>query len=122
MLKKNLKGITLIEVFIASFIFIISVSAVFSTLITTRRPAINNEQELQGALVLRNKLEFLRSKVDTRHIAFGTGIMNNELSEGTHIVNSLGPGGIYNIIYNVTRDSTTGVLEVNATAYWPDSI
>ena len=121
MLKINSNGITLLEVFVAAFIFIISVSAVFATLNSTRKPAINNDAELQAALVLKGTLDSLRSKVDVRNQSLSTGLLNNELSIGTHWVNRIGPANIYNVTYVVSQGGA-GSLQVTANVIWPDTL
>ena len=128
MLKKNLKGITLLESFLAAFIFVTSVAAIFVTMNALRKPAMNNETALNGALVLRNFLENLRSKVDSRNFsAFSSANPTNQiystgdLTSGAHD----GPsnvGGLYNIYYNVSVDSSTKAIKVNAKVNWPDAL
>jgi|GEM_PF-7044360 len=76
MIINNSKGITLLEAFISAFIFLISVSAIFASLASLRKPAVTNEQQVAAALLGRAVLEDLRSQVDTQSSQF--------LQEGQH--------------------------------------
>ena len=112
MLRNNSKGITLLEAFLSAFIFVISVAAIFATLNSLRKPAVNNELAIGAALAASNVLEDLRSKVDARDME-----TSDVWTDGEH-----GPitVGIYSVYYNVVKDATTGVRQVNASVTWPD--
>ncbi|MBI3602501.1 MAG: hypothetical protein HY209_06380 [Candidatus Omnitrophica bacterium] len=119
MLKINTQGMSLLEAFLAAVIFVISVAAVFTTLIGTRRPAVNNDQMTTAALVAKNVLEDLRSKVDA--LDYPTG----NLSSGTHTLTGQGPSGLYNVYYNVTLLNAldpNSARQVNLTVTWPDAV
>ncbi len=118
MIKKNNKGITLLEAFLAAFIFIISVSAIFVTMTNLRKPAVNNEQAVAAALTLSNILEDLRSKVDSRD--YDTGKLSIRPEDNPHKI-SLGTQ--YKIAYNVTADpSGSGARKVDASIFWNDTL
>ena len=89
MIKKNLKGIGLLEAFLAAFIFVIAVSAIFAGLSSLRKPAVKNEQELTAALAGRAVLEELRSNV-------ATGDDEGYLKAGMH------PPGAYPVSMNTS--------------------
>ena len=80
--KKSSKGVSLIEAFLAAIIFAISVSAIFATLYSLRKPAINNEQTLEAARVTSNFLDSLRSKIDTRDMSCGNDYCG-DLTDGS---------------------------------------
>jgi Tfp pilus assembly protein PilV len=116
MLIKNLKGVSLLEAFLASIIFIIGISSVFITLSTLRRPAVNNEQAVGAALVLSNMLDSLRSEIDKRDVD-STGEYVGNLRTGTY-----GPitSGDYTMYYNVYDAS--GARRIDANVTWVDAI
>lgn len=115
MFKRNLKGITLLEAFLAAFIFIVSVSAIFITMTALRKPAVNNERAVAAAMTLRNVLEDLRSKVDSRDI--DTGALSP--SPPPHHLTVTSSDVTYEIYYNVTLDASGG-RSVEANISWPD--
>ena len=116
--KKNIKGFTLLEAFLAAFIFIISVAAIFVTMTALRRPAVNNEQAVQAAIVLRDTLEDLRAKVDGADNAANTG----DLSLGAHppVIKTVN-GVNFNVSYLVIADGVNGGKIVDATVTYPDA-
>ena len=117
MIKKNLQGFTLLEAFLAAFIFIISVAAIFVTMTALRKPAVNNEQGVKAALMLRDVLEELRAKVDSREGGLGA------LQAGNHPLPPITQDGIvYTLSYFVTVDAVTGVRSVTATANYTDAL
>lgn len=120
MFKKNLKGIGLLEAFLAAFVFVIAISSIFATLSSIRKPVVHNEQELTAALAGQSVLEELRSKV-----AFGdhisTGSCSSAKNFDTHCTHTA-TSGIYTIQYTVTSDSAGGVRKVDATVSWPDAM
>ena len=98
----------------AAVIFVISISAIFTTLIGVRRPAVNNDQMTTAAMVARNVLEDLRSKVDTQDT---TGL----LSVGPHTINS----GNYTVNYTVNLVNSldpNSARQVSMNVTWPDAI
>ena len=107
------------ETFIAAFVFIISVAAIFSTMLSMRRPVVNNDQELRAALYLRTTLEEFRMRVDSNH-ANSDFILNGDLSPGSHNMDGVGPGGIYNIDYNISIEPASGAYKMDASIDWPD--
>lgn len=64
MLKNNHKGVTLVEAFLASLIFVVSVSAILVSIVALRKPAVTNTQEKEAVLVGQQILEEFRSNVD----------------------------------------------------------
>jgi Tfp pilus assembly protein PilV len=119
MLKRNLKGLSLLEVFLSAVIFVTSTAAIFLTLNVARKPAVNRDQSIGAALAIRNVFEDLRSKVSTSEMSAAGAYSTGDLTEGTH-----GPifSGIYNIYYNVTTNAATGVRRVTANAVWTDAL
>ncbi len=81
MLNKNSKGITLLETFLAAFVFVIAVSAIFLVLKSLRKPVIDNDQAVGAALATRTVLEDLRSKIDPSNINSVTGDYIQDLSQ-----------------------------------------
>jgi len=124
MFIKNSHGVSLIEGFLAGIIFIIAVTAIFSSLTSLRRPAVNNEKATEAALVLSNFLDDIRAKVSAND-ASGVSPVGAYADEGL-----LGPGinhgpvtiGLYNIFYNVTLDPTTGARKVDANIIWNEAM
>lgn len=113
-------GVTLIEGLMAAIIFAIAAAAIFNTLNSIRKPAIQNEQATKAALVLSNYLDDLRAKISANDIASGAGVYGNQLNPGLN----QGPwpleGGLYNIWCNVTQDVATGATRVDANIVWED--
>ncbi len=62
--KLNSSGFSLLEILLASIIFIISVAGVFVTLTAVRKPVIDKENSLTAAVFGRQVLEALRSSVN----------------------------------------------------------
>ena len=119
MLNKNSRGFTLLEAFLAAFLFVTSVAAIFVTMNALRKPAVNNERMLEGALILKDFLEELRSKVDHREfdnpMVFTNGVHNPDPVVGP-------TSGIpFTIQYNVVTEAS-GVKRVTATVTWPDTL
>ena len=63
---KNLNntGVTLLEILLASIIFVISVAGIFATLSAVRSPVGNKENALAAALFGKQVLETLRTEVN----------------------------------------------------------
>jgi Tfp pilus assembly protein PilV len=120
-LIKNSKGVSLIEGFLAGIIFIIAVTAIFSSLNAMRKPAVNNEKATEAALVLSNFLDDIRAKVSAADAdgTLGAYADGGVLDEGQN----RGPitRGSYNIFYNVYVDGT-GARKVDANIIWDDAI
>ena len=98
MLKINTKGVSLVEAFLAAFIFIVSVSAILVTLTSIRKPAVNSDRSTEAALIAQKILDDLRSKVDSRDYDSG------DLSLGSHPPreeSSKDMGGGYSVRYGV---------------------
>ena len=109
------------EAFLSAFIFIISVSAIFSTLSSLRKPAVDNEQAVGAALAMRNVLEDLRSRVDNRDLGYDTSDLS--VAGNPHGPIRITSGSTtYTIYYNVSIDSATGARQVDANASWPDAL
>jgi|CXWL01.1.fsa_nt_gi Tfp pilus assembly protein PilV len=116
--RRNIKGFTLLEAFLAAFIFIISVSAIFVTMTALRKPAVNNEQAVQAAILLRDTLEELRAKVDSVDEAGNIG----DLSLGSHSINTKTLNGVPVVInYLVSADGSGGKI-VDATMTYSDAL
>ena len=131
MLRNNTKGISLIEAFLSSIIFIVSVAAVFSTLTSLRKPAVNNDLMVGGAIAGRDVLENLRAKMDANDKVFLSGVYTGDRSldstpaNNPHWVNNIGSGiggRLYNVEYIVTQVGTSGALQVDTNVYWDDGI
>lgn len=124
MLKKNIKGVTLLEAFLAAFLFVTSVAAIFVSMNALRKPATNNERKVTAAILLKTYLEDLRSKVDNREYSDTSGVFQT----GTHppLPLPLTPpntvsiaGVLYTISYSVNAEFE-GSKQVNATITWVD--
>ena len=120
MLIRNSKGVSLIEGFLAGIIFIIAVTAIFSALTTMRKPAVNNEQATEAALVLSNFLDDIRAKVSDSDLNGTVGAYNTSGLLATGANRGPVSMGIYNIFYNVTENSATGARRVDANIIWND--
>ena len=97
---KNLNNaaFSLLEVLLASIIFVISITGVFVTLTAVRKPVADKESALSAAVFGKQVLEALRSQVDARTSAnyysdpycsgSGSGIVCTDfsLAVGTHQV------------------------------------
>ena len=134
MLKKNIKGITLLEAFLASFIFVTSVAVIFVTMNALRKPALDNERAVNGSLVLRNFLEDLREQVDSQKYApfdssnptaqyYMSGGLVGNLVATSYVGPIVSMGDVnYSIFYNVTLDPVSRAKRVDAKVNWPDSL
>ena len=123
MINQNSKGVSLIEAFLAAIIFIIAVAAVFSTLNSLRKPAVNNEQATAAALVLSNFLDDIRSKIsgeDLNAPGGAVGAYTNVLNPSVDSCPA-GLGAPYQICYNVTLEPS-GARKVDANITWADAM
>ena len=102
---KNLNntGVTLLEILLASIIFVISVAGIFATLNAVRVPVANKENSLAAAVFGKQILETLRTQVNAGTAAFygtcssGAGTVASpcqdfSLTLGTHLANM--PAGL----------------------------
>lgn len=119
MFKKNSKGLSLLEAFISSIIFVIATAAIFVTLNGLRKPAVNNEQALSAALTLKNVLEDLRGQVSQADMNPSGVYTSGNLTDGQH--GPISTGG-YTIYYNVTTDGTTKARRIDANVSWTDAM
>jgi Tfp pilus assembly protein PilV len=62
--KLNNTGVTLLEILLASIIFVISVAGIFATLSAVRTPVGNKENALAAAVFGKQVLETLRTQVN----------------------------------------------------------
>jgi Tfp pilus assembly protein PilV len=120
---------TLLEVLLASVIFVISVAGVFATLSAVRQPVLQKERSLTAAVFGQQELEILRSQVNANNIDPATGnyIAGNPLAVGSH---ALAPvfdqnGTKYTISYTVSCAvagcPAGGAMMVNLTVTFPDA-
>src|SRR5208283_5404612 len=83
---------TLLEVLLASIIFIVSVLGVFSTLSAVRQPVMEKERGLTAAVFGQQLLEYLRSQVNASQVntdpVHPCYSYSNLLSFGTHLTAS----------------------------------
>jgi Tfp pilus assembly protein PilV len=93
MRMKNLNNtaFSLLEILLASIIFIISIGGVFATLNAVRVPVANKENALSAAVFGKQVLEALRSQVSEQaglnfYTNCGTGCTDFSLALGTHNV------------------------------------
>jgi len=63
-MKTTRSAFTLLEVLLASVVFIVSIAGVFSTLTYVRAPVVSKENALSAAVFGKQVLESLRSQVD----------------------------------------------------------
>jgi Tfp pilus assembly protein PilV len=87
----NKTGVTLLEILLASIIFVISVAGIFATLSAVRSPVGNKENALAAALFGKQVLETLRTEVNAGTATYygicagaGCGVLN--LTLGNHSV------------------------------------
>ena len=66
MKKLHQQAFTLLEILLASVIFVVSVGGVFITLNSMRRPVADKESALTAAVFGKQVLDALRSQVDAR--------------------------------------------------------
>ena len=123
--NKNSNGVSLLEAFLASIIFVIAAAAIFTTLQSLRKPATENEQAVQAALVLSNFLDDLRSKIDTRDVVAGDYTGNLKLGPHPKVIIS-DPTGVLTQGYSMKwtvycADASTpcaAARKVNAEINW----
>ena len=91
----NNRAFSLLEVLLASIIFVISITGVFITLTALRKPVADKENALAAAILGKQVLEALRSSVNAGTF-YSTNCSspcsNFDLSLGTHLVTPLPPG------------------------------
>lgn len=122
MFRRNIKGVSLIEGFLAAIIFALAVAVIFNTLNNMRKPAVNNERATKAALILSNYLDDLRAKISSDDITAISSAYTNELSVGLNQGPIQLQGGLYNIYYNVTQDGVSGGMKVDANIAWDDAL
>jgi len=92
----NNRAFSLLEVLLASIIFVISITGVFITLTALRKPVADKENALAAAILGKQVLEALRSSVNAGTF-YSTNCFspcsNFDLSLGTHLVTPL-PSGL----------------------------
>jgi prepilin-type N-terminal cleavage/methylation domain-containing protein len=83
-------GFSLLEILLASIIFVISIAGVYATLNAVRTPVANKENALAAAVFGKQVLEALRSSVNASNSTYynicTTTCANFDLSLGTHQV------------------------------------
>ena len=86
----DLQAFTLMEVLLASVIFIISVGGLFLTLTAVRAPVQTKENQLAANVFSKQVLEYLHSQVDqsTFYSACPAICHNFDLTLATHYVNN----------------------------------
>jgi len=112
---RNRKGLSLVEVLIATVLFSIAALGMFSTLSMMRVSSDVSDKRLGAAYFGRQCLEQLRAKVDQR--AFNGIDYNNELSLGPHTCPA-DPNNIYTATYIVAEDATTKARKVSLSVTW----
>ena len=93
----NIKGFSLLEILLASIIFIISIAGVFATLNAMRVPVANKESSLQAAVFGKQVLEALRTQVNSSTYYNSCSITaascpDFSLYLGPHLVPTIYPG------------------------------
>ena len=108
-MKLNRSAFTLLEVLLASIIFVITIAGVFTTLNTMRTPVADKENSLQAAIFGRQVLEALRSQVDSsssaNYYSCSNGIAGTTVSPCPDFALSL---GVHQVNY-VTLSNTAGI-------------
>jgi len=66
----NSRGVTLLEILLASVIFVVSVAGIFATLNAVRTPVVNKENALSAAVFGKQVLDTLRSVVSAGGTSF----------------------------------------------------
>ena len=109
-IKKN-KGFSLVEVLVASTIFMIAVAGLFAAFTKSRQNAEIADKRLRAAYIGRQALEELRTKVDSRN----WDDEESGLALGDHntVING------YTVAYTVTEDADLGGMrKVTMTVSW----
>lgn len=71
-----MKGFSLVEVMVAAVIFTIAVAGVFASLASSRKPTVDTDTSLRGALCGQQILEKFRAKVDWRDWSSGSLVVS----------------------------------------------
>ncbi len=96
---KNIKtGFSLVEVLVASILFLITVAGLFAAFSQSRVNSEHVDKRLQAAYIGRQVLEELRAKVDQRT----WDVLNSDLSLGSHSMTR----NIFIINYVVSEDAS----------------
>jgi len=85
----NNTGVTLLEILLASVIFVVSVAGIFATINAVRTPVANKENALSAAVFGKQVLETLRTQVNAGGTYFGVcaGTCTTfDLQLGKHLV------------------------------------
>ena len=93
----NKTAFSLLEILLASIIFIISIGGIFATLNAVRAPVANKESALASAVFGKQVLETLRAQVNAATYYNGCSVGTSpcpdfSLSLGAHLVTSLPVG------------------------------
>ena len=114
---KSQQAFSLVEVLVASMVFILAVAGVLATLSAVRQPASTAERELKAAIVGQQVLEEMRVKVD----ANDWNAANLAETGGTPQTFTKTVNGVdYEISYTVVEDPVSHARQVNMTVNWPD--
>lgn len=115
----NKRAFTLLEILLASIIFIISIGGIYATLSAVRKPVVQKERALTAAILGKQLLESLRSQVDARNIQgpIGAGVWTGNLAIGSHTLppQSDLQGVQYNMAYTVICADGTATCDQNDT-------
>ena len=111
----NQKGISLVEVLVASVIFSVAALGMFSTLSMMRVSSDVSDKKLGAAYFGRQVLEELRAKVDQRSYNDPGSL----LSIGNHTYVNTNPQSPYTATYTVTLDPT-GARKVDLSVSWTE--
>lgn len=115
--SKPEKGFTLIEVIVASIIFIMTAAGLLATISAISRPAAISERELTAATIARGVIERLRKDIDAESWSDSTG----NLSIGSHTMTPLTvTGKTFARSYAVTTDASTGGRNISVTVTWDE--
>lgn len=110
----------MVEVMVASVIFVISAAGIFATMSLTRKPTVQVDSKLQAALFGKKILDSLSKSVSPSGYADGGAL--SKVPTPHHVVNmedvdSSHEFSGYNATYDVSDDST-GALKVTVNVQW----
>ena len=115
----NRNGFSLVETIVASLILSIGVVGFFSIMSSQKAPTAEADKRVVAALIAKQFLEDLRSKVNAADYINHTGDLSDDPLQNPH-VSVLPVNGVkYIITYNVSRDrAADGAQKVDLNITW----
>ncbi len=110
----NKNGFALIEVIIASLIFLITIVGMLIASVNLKQRNIDSSQDVTAAFVAKGILDDLRIKLSPQEWA-----VDGELAEGVYpLAGILVDGVTYNATYTVVNDPNSNGRNVNIEVVW----